>query len=106
MHLAGQRQVGFAACLQPELSQAPLRVLQQTFEPVHVALGGSLQNLPSYEGGGGNTSSEDPLQFALLADAADEGLLLVRQMDAEQFDVASLHSIVAQFVERVDFLFN
>ena len=65
----------------------------------------------SYEGGLVrnwliNTSSEDLLQLALLADAADEGLLLVRQMGSEQFDIASLHSTVAHFVERVDFLFN
>ena len=65
----------------------------------------------SYEGGLVrnwliNTSSEDLLQLALLADAADEGLLLVRQMDTEQFDIASLHSTVAHFVERVGFLFN
>jgi hypothetical protein len=51
-------------------------------------------------------SNEDLLQLALLADAADEGLLLVRQMDSEQFDLASLHATVAGFLARVDFLFK
>ena len=51
-------------------------------------------------------SSEELLQLALLADAADEGLLLVRQMDREQFDLATLHSSVGDFVERVRMLFK
>ena len=51
-------------------------------------------------------SSEDLLQLALLADAADEGLVLVRQMDREQFDLATLHSSVGDFVERVRMLFK
>jgi len=51
-------------------------------------------------------SSEDLLQLALLADAADEGLLLVRQMDREQFDLATLHASVGDFVERVRMLFK
>ena len=52
-----------------------------------------------------NISSEDLLQLALLADATDEGLLLVRQLDCEQYDLASLQSSVADFVARLDFLF-
>ena len=51
-------------------------------------------------------SSEDLLQLALLADATDEGLLLVRQMDTEQLDLATLLSTVEAFTERVDYLFN
>ena len=51
-------------------------------------------------------TSADLVQLALLADAADEGLLLVRHMDSEQFDIAALHSTVAGFVERVDYLFK
>jgi hypothetical protein len=51
-------------------------------------------------------SSKELLQLALLADAADEGLLLVRQMDREQFDLATLHSSVGDFVERVRMLFK
>ena len=51
-------------------------------------------------------SSEDLLQLALLADAADEGLLLVRQLDCEHFDLAGLQSSVGGFVERLDFLFR
>ena len=50
-------------------------------------------------------TSEDILQLALLADASDEGLLLVRQLDCEHFDLASLQSTVADFVARLDFLF-
>ena len=53
-----------------------------------------------------NTSSEDVLQLAFLADAADEGLLLVRQMDSATVRIASFHSTVAHFVECVGFLFN
>jgi hypothetical protein len=51
-------------------------------------------------------SSEDLLQLALLADAADESLVLVRSMDREQLDLATLHTTVANFVERVEFLFK
>ena len=54
----------------------------------------------------GTVSSEDLLQLALLADAADEGLVLVRSMDREQLDLATLHATVGNFVERVDFLFK
>jgi hypothetical protein len=46
------------------------------------------------------------LQLALLADATDEGLMLVRQMDSEQFDLATLHCTVADFLGRLDFLFK
>ena len=49
-------------------------------------------------------SSKDLLQLALLADAADESLVLVRSMDLEQLDLATLHATVANFVERVHFL--
>jgi hypothetical protein len=46
VHCAGQRHVEHTACFQPELCQAQLRVLQQTLEPVRVAPGGGLQDLP------------------------------------------------------------
>ena len=49
-------------------------------------------------------SSPYILQLALLADAADENLVLVRNMDREQLDLATLHTTVANFVERVYFI--
>ena len=51
-------------------------------------------------------SSKDLLQLALLADAADEVLVLLRSMDREQLDLATLHATVEKCVERVDFLFK
>ena len=44
--------------------------------------------------------------MALLADAADESLVWARSMAREQLDLAALHATVANFVERVDFLFK
>ena len=41
-----------------------------------------------------------------MADAADKSSVLVRSMDREQFDLATVHATVANFVERVDFLFK
>jgi hypothetical protein len=35
----------------------------------------------------------------MLADAADESLVLVRSMDREQLDLATLHATIANFVE-------
>ena len=51
-------------------------------------------------------SRPDILQLALLADAADESLVMVRSVAREQLDLATLHATIANFVERVDFLFN
>ena len=51
-------------------------------------------------------SSQDLLQLALLADAADESLVLVRSMDREQLDLATLRATVEDFVKRVYFLFK
>ena len=51
-------------------------------------------------------SSQDILQLALLATAADESLVLVRSMGRKQLDLATLHATIANFVERVYFLFN
>ena len=51
-------------------------------------------------------SNPDLLQLALLADATDESLVLVRNMDREQLDLATLHATIANFVERVDFIFK
>lgn len=51
-------------------------------------------------------SSEDLLQLALLADAADESLLLVRHLDTEGVDLATLHSTVAHYMDRLDYLFK
>ena len=46
------------------------------------------------------------MQLALLADAADEGIVLVRLMGREQLDLATLRDTLANFVKRVDFLFK
>ena len=51
-------------------------------------------------------SSQDLLQLAWLADAADEIWVLVRSMDREQLDLATLHATVDKFVERVGVLFK
>ena len=51
-------------------------------------------------------SCQDLLQLALLADATDESLVLVRSMDREQLDLATLHATDADFVKRVDLLFK
>ena len=51
-------------------------------------------------------SSNDLLQLALLADAADEILVWVRRMDREQLDLATLRATVVKCVERVDLLFS
>ena len=51
-------------------------------------------------------ASQDLLQPALLADPADDSLVLVRIMDREQLDLATLHATVANFVARVDSLFK
>ncbi len=48
----------------------------------------------------------DILQLALLTNATDESLVLVRNMDWEQLGLATLHATIANFVERVDFLFK
>ncbi|MFM7985033.1 MAG: hypothetical protein ACKPKO_37510, partial [Candidatus Fonsibacter sp.] len=42
----------------------------------------------------------------MLADSADESLVLVRSMDREQLDLATLHATVTNFVERVYCLFK
>ena len=49
-----------------------------------------------------------PSQYLLqlMADAADESLVLARSMDREQVDLPTLHATVANLVERVDVLFN
>ena len=46
------------------------------------------------------------MQLALLADATDERLVLVRSMGREKLDLATLRATVANLVDRVDFLFN
>ena len=51
-------------------------------------------------------SSQDILQLALLANATYESLVLVRSMGREQLDLATMRATVANFVERVDFLFK
>ena len=53
-----------------------------------------------------NLNSETLVTLAMLADAGDEGLSLVRQVDDEQTDVASLQRIVSQFLDRARFLWR
>jgi len=50
--------------------------------------------------------AEKLLMLAMMADASDEGLCLIRQVDDESTDVASLQSLVVSFLERTDMLFG
>lgn len=51
-------------------------------------------------------SSETLITLAMLADAGDEGLALVRQVDDEQMDIGCLQRIVAEFLDRARFLWQ
>ena len=51
-------------------------------------------------------SCEEILQVALIADASDEGLLLVRQVDSDELDTTMLGTYVSNFIQRIDTLFN
>lgn len=53
-----------------------------------------------------SVTSECLVTLAMLADAGDEGLALVRQVDDEQTDIASLQRIVAEFLDRARFLWQ
>jgi len=51
-------------------------------------------------------TSETLVTLAMLADAGDEGLALVRQVDDEQTDIACLQRIVADFLDHARFLWQ
>ena len=51
-------------------------------------------------------NAEKLLMLAMMADASDEGLCLIRQVDDESTDIASLQSLVVSFLERTDMLFE
>ena len=51
-------------------------------------------------------SAEKLLMLATMADASDEGLCLIRQVDDESTDIASLQSLVVRFLERTEMLFE
>jgi hypothetical protein len=51
-------------------------------------------------------TEEKMLQLAMVADATDEGLLLTRAMDSEDMDLATLHSDISRFVDRITLLFD
>ena len=51
-------------------------------------------------------SPQHALQCGMLADAADEGMLLTRPCDAEAMDVASLAARISTFLDRVTNLFG
>ena len=53
-----------------------------------------------------NLNSDTFVTLAMLADAGNEGLNLVRQVDDEQTDIASLQRIVSQFLDRARFLWR
>ena len=46
------------------------------------------------------------IQLSMLADAADEGLMLVRAMDRENVDMSEIASSTAAFMDRVGVLFQ
>ena len=50
-------------------------------------------------------TSEDAVLLALLADAGDEGLSLVRQVDSEDPDAADVFGFIEYFRQRVETLF-
>lgn len=51
-------------------------------------------------------TQEQLIQLALLADAGDEGLLLVRAMDHENLDAAEISTHVTAFIDRITALFQ
>ena len=51
-------------------------------------------------------TQEQLVQLALLADAGDEGLLLVRAMDHENLDAAEISTHVTAFIDRITALFQ
>jgi hypothetical protein len=51
-------------------------------------------------------TQEQLVQLALLADAGDEGLLLVRAMDHETLDAAEISTQVTAFIDRITVLFQ
>ncbi|MCP4240808.1 MAG: hypothetical protein GY772_09640 [bacterium] len=51
-------------------------------------------------------SSEELLQLAMCADAADETMLLLRVFDSEQMDIATRFGNIERFLQRVTSLFN
>ena len=51
-------------------------------------------------------NAEKLIMLAMMADASDEGLCLIRQVDDESTDIASLQSLVVSFLERTDMLFE
>ena len=51
-------------------------------------------------------SAEKLLMLAMMADASDEGLCLIRQVDDESTDIATLQSLVVCFLERTEMLFE
>lgn len=51
-------------------------------------------------------TGEELLQLALLADAADEALVLVRMVDVEDVDLSEIPTFVGQFIQRIAALFK
>ncbi len=49
---------------------------------------------------------DDLVQLAMLADACDEALGVVRALDTETADIAALPRVMGTFLERVQFLFQ
>ena len=46
------------------------------------------------------------IQVAMMADAADEGLLFTRELDSEETDVAEMAFRVKMFLAKLEYLFN
>lgn len=53
-----------------------------------------------------SVDAEQLLQLAMCADAADEGMQIIRWCDTEEMDIADLNFQVGQFLARIDALFN
>lgn len=53
-----------------------------------------------------HVTSEMLVTLAMLADAGDEGMTLVRQVDDEQADIGCLQRVVAEFLDRARFLWQ
>ena len=52
------------------------------------------------------TTEEVCIQVAMMADAADEGLLFTRELDSEETDAAEMTFRVKLFMAKLEYLFN
>ena len=51
-------------------------------------------------------NNERLVQLAMMADAADEALKLIRECDKEEWDTARMADLVQNFMDRIEWLFE